>query len=99
MFKFEKMPFNKKESKKEQPKEEKMQEFSPEAIRLRNRAIQLRKEISRQEEFEKNLSKSAPEQKLGAMRQQQEVSLERNKKELEEIQKKLKGIFGAELPE
>lgn len=101
MFKFEKMPLSNKnkEPKEEQPKEEKMQELPAEAIRLRNRVAQLRQEIQRQEEFEKNLSKTTPENKLGAMKQQQDVSFERNKKEIEEIQKKLKNIYGAELPE
>ncbi len=79
------------------PGEEQMEDFSTQAT---NKALRLREEIRRQEEFVKKLSTvSSNEEKLSLMEIQQESALERNKRELEKIKKNLKSTFGIELPE
>ena len=59
-----------------------------EVDKLVEKARILREEINRQGEFAKKIETS------GAMKKQQEVALERNKKDLEEIEQRLKSIYG-----
>jgi C4-dicarboxylate-specific signal transduction histidine kinase len=60
---------------------------------LLTRARTLREEIKRQEEFAKKFSIS-PDAESNLMQKQQEIALDYNKKDLEEIEQRLKSIYG-----
>ena len=60
---------------------------------LLTKARTLREEINRQVEFTKKFS-SLPDAESNIMKKQQDIALTHNKEELEEIEQKLKSIYG-----
>ncbi len=63
------------------------------ADELLTKARTLREEIKRQEEFAKKVYIS-PDADSKIMKKQQDIALTRNKEELEEIEQRLKSIYG-----